>query len=415
MGELLGADPDALDHLARALATTSGDLAATRKRLDRPVHSTPWNGREADRFRRNWDQQYGRAIVDAAAFLEEASGELRKQAEQQRRTSGDRPVTSRSPATESIDFSPCRQAAPGSGLAARMRSTRDEMKQRLQELRAQRARIKDSGLGGFFEDVKGAMPGQSERDRLDMEIRRLEMLLADPKRQFLKVDVSGDGRIIEVIGDLNDADNIAIHVPGMSTELETSYGSGPHEDAVHLHRAMNGVTPPGRKNVVITFLDYDPPDGGDLVNGAGSGSAKEGGRNLDALVDSLRADGFRSDQITPIGHSYGSTVIGHGISDFGLGVDRVGVVGSPGLGTGIHDAGMLGNVDIYAGRAQGVELLGAGDAVALAPFHGEDPTDEGFGAHVFSTGDAHGHAKYFVRDSASVNNLARIATRQEPE
>ncbi len=91
MGDLLGADPDALDHLARALATTSGDLAATRKRLDRPVHSTPWNGRDADRFRRNWDQQYGRAIADAAAFLEEASGELHKQAEQQRRTSGDTP------------------------------------------------------------------------------------------------------------------------------------------------------------------------------------------------------------------------------------------------------------------------------------------------------------------------------------
>ena len=47
---LLGADPDALDHLARALATTGDDLAATRKRLDRPIHSTPWNGRNADRI-----------------------------------------------------------------------------------------------------------------------------------------------------------------------------------------------------------------------------------------------------------------------------------------------------------------------------------------------------------------------------
>jgi hypothetical protein len=78
---------------------------------------------------------------------------------------------------------------------------------------------------------------------------------------------------------------------------------------------------------------------------------------------------------------------------------------------------MLGDVDIYAGRAQGVEVFGAGDAVAvaLAPFHGEDPTDEGFGASVFSTGSAYGHNEYFVQRSESILNLARIATGQEPQ
>jgi len=91
MGELLGADPDALDHLARTLATTGDDLSATRKRLDRPIHSTPWNGRDADRFRRSWDNEYGRAIVDAAAFLKEAGSELHRQADEQRHTSGDTP------------------------------------------------------------------------------------------------------------------------------------------------------------------------------------------------------------------------------------------------------------------------------------------------------------------------------------
>jgi hypothetical protein len=54
-------------------------------------------------------------------------------------------------------------------------------------------------------------------------------------------------------------------------------------------------------------------------------------------------------------------------------------------------------------------------AVALAPFHGEGPTDEGFGASVFSTGSAYGHNEYFVQRSESILNLARIATGQEPQ
>lgn len=406
MAAMSGADPDQLDRAAGEFDSSAQLLVELRRSLDRHIRSAPWRGANADRFLQQWDGQHHRALREARAYLEAAGAELRRNAEEQRWASG----ADAAGAGRDIRWEAC--VAPRDPLQTRIRDTRAAMEEELEDLLRQREAAGD-GLFAWLDDkIPG---GRMTREEMDKRIERLQKLLKDPSRQFLRVDVCGEGRIIEVLGDLSGADHIAIHIPGMSTEMR-SYLETSHPDARALRQEMDKVAGPGSRNVVIAFLDYDPPDAGDLVGVARSDSARDGAKNLSALVDDLRRNGFSRDQITPIAHSYGSTLTGWALSHEDLDVARVGVVGSPGLRRGVDEISDLGrsDVEVYAGRAQGIEIFGSGDAVGLAPAHGEDPTDEGFGATRFSVGKARGHSEYFS-DSGSIKNLARIATGRLPE
>jgi hypothetical protein len=81
---MYGADADALDGAAAQLDDAARQLRHTQSALSRSVHSSPWNGRGADQFRQIWDGEYRRGFLDAAAFLEEACTQLRRNADQQR-------------------------------------------------------------------------------------------------------------------------------------------------------------------------------------------------------------------------------------------------------------------------------------------------------------------------------------------
>ncbi|MCZ4279026.1 alpha/beta hydrolase, partial [Rhodococcoides yunnanense] len=148
---------------------------------------------------------------------------------------------------------------------------------------------------------------------------------------------------------------------------------------------------------------------------------------------------------TVIGHSYGSTVIGHAMSDGNsLAVDNVVFAGSPGVGYGVNGVGELSldNVDptsnnerIFATAASSDPVTWIGDGVdgirvAASVFglpagelgHGADPTNPSFGATVF---DSHPgpsvnivgvdigfspstHSNYFVEESQSLRGMAQI-------
>lgn len=317
-----------------------------------------------------------------------------------------------------------REPRQGESLTREIQATRREMeaelegrREHLEELRQQRP---DGGIEEWFKDV---LPGvDSESERLDAQITaeeqaigRLEALLEDPDRQFLKVDVGGDGRIVEVLGDLRDADHVAIHVPGMDTDID-DYTAAAHGDARSLYNEMQRQAP-GEDVAVVAFLDYIPPDNnpGGWFGSAGEAAATEGAGTLDSWVDRLHEDGFTADQLTVVAHSYGSTTAGIALEHEDLQVGRLAVVGSPGLGDGVDDLGDLGreDVEVYAGKSEGVAFPGGdGDPITWLPAHGEDPADDGFGAIRFSTGDSRGHSQYFQGES--LRNLALIAVDREP-
>ncbi len=448
MSEVWGADPVELDALAVRLTTSAERLDEIRSSSRRELVAPPWEGRDGEQFRNRWEAEGMRRLAAAATMLRSAGEVVRANADDQRRTSaGDGgtfgggtgsggsgagapggPGAPRGGPADGPRTGPSGAPVPGAGYPDRIADTRTAMEDELAARRARLAELRDrldhadGGPEEWFKDIVPLWDSDAEAIRAEMNdeersIGRLEDLLSDPDRQFLKVDVEGDGRIIEVHGDLAGADHVAVFVPGMDTSID-SYTSRPHDYATNVFAEMRRIAAPGTNVAVVSFLDYNPPDlDWSLPLGAGEGRATEGAVNLSAFVGGLRDSGYPADAMSVIAHSYGSTVTGIALEHEGLGVSTVAVVGSPGLGDGVDDIADLGRSDVrvFAGRAEGVPLPGgSGDPVSWLPVHGEDPADAGFGAERFDTGSVSGHSGYFDDESTSLRNLALIALGEEP-
>jgi hypothetical protein len=129
-----------------------------------------------------------------------------------------------------------------------------------------------------------------------------------------------------------------------------------------------------------------------------------------------------------IGHSYGSTTLGHAAHDAGLPADDLVLVGSPGAGGGADSAADLG-VDpghVWAGANSRDPVAHLGNrgwwhlesALGGAGL-GDDPAEDDFGAHRFEAesttrADNDGlegfgdHSKYFDHDTESLYNLSQV-------
>jgi hypothetical protein len=83
----LGADPDALDRLSSSLQKVSTHLRAVDRDVLGVVRSTNWQGPSADRFRTGWPGTSGASLRSAADTLAKMAGDLKRQAEDQRRVS----------------------------------------------------------------------------------------------------------------------------------------------------------------------------------------------------------------------------------------------------------------------------------------------------------------------------------------
>src|SRR6187455_1294383 len=133
-------------------------------------------------------------------------------------------------------------------------------------------------------------------------------------RQLLAFDPRGNGRIVEVFGDLGVADRIAVLVPGVGNRADnfnTGLGDvrdrAPAVQARALYDAARAAAP-GQHVAVIAWLGYDVPQG------VGRSAAREelaraGATSLDRFAKDLAT--MRPDAgVTVIGHSYGSVVAG---------------------------------------------------------------------------------------------------------
>jgi Alpha/beta hydrolase len=238
----------------------------------------------------------------------------------------------------------------------------------------------------------------------------------------------GDGRIAISAGDLDTADNVAVVVPGLGTDAT----SAPyHADrAATLYEAARTLDHQ-QTNATLFWIGYDAPDnlpwegGWDAAGVVREDLAEAGGARLADTIDGLRAsrDGEPA-HLTAIGHSYGSTTVGHGAHDEGLAVDDIVVVGSPGLGGDTDHADELGigRGHVWAGANSNdpVADLGNHGAFHLEVFGGlglgDDPVEDDFGAYRFqaestSRGGPHpflDHSKYFDHDSESLANITRV-------
>jgi hypothetical protein len=227
----------------------------------------------------------------------------------------------------------------------------------------------------------------------------------------LAYDPRGDGRIVEVTGDLTTADRIAVLVPGVDTTQWTFHsGLGGVERraqpwrARQLYDAARRVDPSVRL-AVVAWLGYDPPEG---VRRAAirADRAATGATALWRFVAGLVAQRPGA-TIVLIGHSYGGLVLGLAAPRLDPAVTDLVALGSPGMG--VRRARELNTrARVWAGTAPndwtrwlpGVRIGGVG--------HGMRPSARGFGALPVPAGDVDGHDGYFVPGTDCLTRLASI-------
>ena len=407
-----GANVETLDRCAQRFGVAGRRLQALAGSVERACRLAGHTGPDAVAMR----TQVSRMIVElnaASTGLMQAAEHLRDQADQQRRCSqhAESPAGTTGPArprfwaTPPWDTSVGTRPTFGDNIAterARAQHRLAEIDGELADLRHQRSTV----ASAVWDEVTDRVPlVDSRRERLEADIaalvnerRRLRTLLR-PDRTYLKLDASGDGRLVEVHGDLDRATKVAIYVPGFATTIDD------YLDRPKAKRLVDGLRNADPDVAVIDFLDYDPPDW-DITEAplvAGEDRATAGARRLAALVADLRSRGMSADDITVIGHSYGSTLVGISLSQFQLDVGQVAVLGSPGLGAAIEHRFDLNRpeVEIWAGAA-------TGDVIRYAPAHGADPASSAFGARPIETDGSTGHSQYL--QGQSLRSLIAIVT-----
>ena len=238
---------------------------------------------------------------------------------------------------------------------------------------------------------------------------------------FVQDDGRVEGRVAIAVGDPDTADAVAVNVPGIGTE---AVDVGDHTDrAWELHQSATAADP-DRTYSSIAWLGYDAPGAADdlhaLEVAASSDAADRGGDLLARSIQGLRAVG--GGDVVPIGHSYGSVALGSALVHHDLDVSRAVVVGSPGMGEGVHDVDdlHLGRGRLYVGQNHDdvVAGLAQNGSFGLGSVgQGQDPADAGFGATRFQANAGQGHddhSAYYDNDSESLHNLGAVLAGQEP-
>jgi pimeloyl-ACP methyl ester carboxylesterase len=227
-------------------------------------------------------------------------------------------------------------------------------------------------------------------------------------RQFVEFDRSA-GTAVEVVGDLATADRVVVLVPGVNTQLaDFDRGLGgvtrraPAMQARTILSQLHADDPAARV-AVVAWLGYHPPDGIDWAAITES-RARSGAAALVAFVRRVHAQRPAAD-VTLVGHSYGSIVVGLAARDLPE-VHDVVVLGAPGLGVdsaadlpGTHVWSALAATD-WIGRIPQVRLFGLG--------HGPRPSSPGFGSTPLPTAGVAGHDYYLTPGSSTLDAVASV-------
>jgi hypothetical protein len=252
------------------------------------------------------------------------------------------------------------------------------------------------------ERAGAAAPGSTRRaarltERIDWEHRLLDeqVELRHPDgsvtrhpHQLLQFDPSGDGRIVEVIGDLDHARHVAVFVPGTGSDLHryagtfvrmTPFAAASPDLAVVVWQGADHPDQPfddGLPSVgaVARSAWADPPDAlerarewpREHVLAAGLRDAADvAGPALARDVAGLRAAApVPTSDLTVLGHSYGGSILGSA-ELHGLVADRVVHIAS--AGAYVDD---VTDYPATAARTQRFSMTAYDDPIRLSQGHG---------------------------------------------
>ncbi|WP_433239305.1 alpha/beta hydrolase [Streptosporangium sp. CA-135522] len=254
-----------------------------------------------------------------------------------------------------------------------------------------------------------------------------------PSALLLQLELGGLGKTAVSFGNPDEADNVAVYVPGTGTKLEGFGGADSDAERAALTWDRASYHAPNKKVASIAWLGYEAPQWETTVslNGtvANANAATKGAPLLASFTDGLHAahKGSSDVRLSVLGHSYGSTVVGLAAQQrFGKFADQVIFVGSPGVGTG--KAKDLGVASVWVGESPN-DPVGDLGSMPLVPVRssdglkwgsplGVDPSGSRFGASRFpvqSSGnyyDFAAHSSYWDPNSASLENIGHLIDGQ---
>ncbi|MFI6305752.1 alpha/beta hydrolase [Amycolatopsis thailandensis] len=290
------------------------------------------------------------------------------------------------------------------------------------------------GLVGNLDGIPATDRDAANRAVLAREIARLQgdpklkgleaiqqrLDRSDPQAFLLGLDTGGDGKAIVSAGNPDTAVNVATYVPGTGSELSKIGGDLDRSDKMWAAATTSGSP----STTVITWLGYDAPN--EITDAASTEYADGGKAALAGFQDGLREthQGPPSHN-TVMGHSYGTTVVGHAARDGGLAADELVFVASPGVGA--HDVSQLhlDGVDPGETGKHVHATVAEHDMINLANVEiagydlilGQDPTDADFGGQVFTSApgtdgwggySTEAHSEYWGDNNPSLRNLGLI-------
>ncbi|ONI67112.1 hypothetical protein BWI15_28505 [Kribbella sp. ALI-6-A] len=222
--------------------------------------------------------------------------------------------------------------------------------------------------------------------------RLAEAPAGQPPAFLLGLDPTGDGQAIVAIGNPDTAGNVATMVPGTTARLGTFGGEMARADLLW-QSAQRAGSP---STSVVAWLGYDAPD--EIPNASSASYADGAVKPLQDFQNGLRSthEGPRSLN-TVVGHSYGTTAIGHAAVKGSLDADQIEFVASPGvLAETVTDLHLDGVPAADVGRRV-FSTVSATDPINVTNLPGvdalgPDPAGPSFGGRTFESprgGDLH--------------------------
>ena len=241
-----------------------------------------------------------------------------------------------------------------------------------------------------------------------------------PRRYLLSLDTSGAGTASIVIGDIETADFVSYLVPGMFYTVDgqmVPWAAAAQSlyDTQEQWIARLGADDPTLADATVAtvaWLGYETPS---MVNFTSLDLAYDGRDAIASTVNGIRE--LRGDDqpfLSLVAHSYGSTAAMMALTDYGIDVDALALIGSPGTAAATASELHVAGDNVFVGEA-------AWDQIKDTAFFGTDPGSAAFGAHAFSVdgGDdpltgaplaaSTGHNAYLDSGSESMRNLALIS------
>ena len=460
MSELLGARTDVLDRDAESLSADARRVQDIRTLAHRAVAElqAAWNGSDLMHLTQQWQRQASPLLAGASASLDTCAAQLRAQATAQRVASSNgagssstTPMPMTPPAPPPARGSPADNATWWRSLSAQQQAQvirehpdwiggrdgvsftdadlanralltvdRDRLVTERERLEADLA---DNWSGGALTNDDAAL--NEIKDKV-ASIDGIEAMLASPgERQLLLLDMGHERAQAAIAnGNVETADNVAVFVPGMTSNVTDTIKDYDKEMSQMQQRAQmeswRAHPTQAATTATITWIGYQTPEWGlDLLNPdksvASDAAAQSGAAQLVPFLRGIGAARDHDAHLTLLGHSYGSTTAGLALQQE-TGVDDVVFFGSPGLGTNhvqdlklapghayyiearqdpVGDLGILGTDPSHMG---GIEHASARESTVVDPVTGE----------VRHFKEVTGHVSYLVDNSTSQYNMSVV-------